>query len=142
MRCQNDISAIPVIPFIGGSQTTKRQRCTHKRVWPERQGQRHWDGPSCESWLESFNGGPVFKQHEAFLFQAATANQAETDRCWNAIVGNGSEESACGWCKDKTDGETAATFRARKRERRSAPAMAVRSGRGWWDVTGYLWRGG
>jgi predicted 3-demethylubiquinone-9 3-methyltransferase (glyoxalase superfamily) len=38
---------------------------------------------------------------EAFSFQVATANQAETDRYWNAIVGNGGEESACGWCKDK-----------------------------------------
>ena len=47
------------------------------------------------------NGGPTFKQSEAFSFQVATADQAETDRYWNAIVGNGGEESACGWCKDK-----------------------------------------
>src|SRR5512143_1468087 len=47
------------------------------------------------------NGGPVFKHSEAFSFQVATADQAETDRYWNAIVGNGGEESACGWCKDK-----------------------------------------
>ena len=47
------------------------------------------------------NGGPVFKHNEAFSFQVATADQAETDRYWNAIVGNGGEESACGWCKDK-----------------------------------------
>ncbi|MCU1740929.1 MULTISPECIES: VOC family protein [unclassified Pseudomonas] len=47
------------------------------------------------------NGGPVFKHSEAFSFQVATDNQAETDRLWNAIVGNGGEESACGWCKDK-----------------------------------------
>jgi predicted 3-demethylubiquinone-9 3-methyltransferase (glyoxalase superfamily) len=47
------------------------------------------------------NGGPMFKQSEAFSFQVATADQAETDRYWNAIVGNGGEESACGWCKDK-----------------------------------------
>jgi 2-polyprenyl-6-hydroxyphenyl methylase/3-demethylubiquinone-9 3-methyltransferase len=47
------------------------------------------------------NGGPAFKQSEAFSFQVATADQAETDRYWNAIVGNGGEESACGWCKDK-----------------------------------------
>ncbi|HQR03680.1 MAG: VOC family protein [Proteobacteria bacterium] len=47
------------------------------------------------------NGGPVFKHCEAFSFQVATADQAETDRYWNAIVGNGGEESLCGWCKDK-----------------------------------------
>jgi 2-polyprenyl-6-hydroxyphenyl methylase/3-demethylubiquinone-9 3-methyltransferase len=47
------------------------------------------------------NGGPVFKQTEAFSFQVSTVDQAETDRYWNAIVGNGGEESACGWCKDK-----------------------------------------
>jgi 2-polyprenyl-6-hydroxyphenyl methylase/3-demethylubiquinone-9 3-methyltransferase len=47
------------------------------------------------------NGGPHFKQSEAFSFQVATADQAETDRYWNAIVGNGGEESMCGWCKDK-----------------------------------------
>jgi 2-polyprenyl-6-hydroxyphenyl methylase/3-demethylubiquinone-9 3-methyltransferase len=43
----------------------------------------------------------VFKHNEAFSFQVATADQAETDRYWNAIVGNGGQESACGWCKDK-----------------------------------------
>jgi predicted 3-demethylubiquinone-9 3-methyltransferase (glyoxalase superfamily) len=47
------------------------------------------------------NGGPTFKQSEAFSFQVATVDQAETDRYWNAIVGNGGQESACGWCKDK-----------------------------------------
>jgi predicted 3-demethylubiquinone-9 3-methyltransferase (glyoxalase superfamily) len=47
------------------------------------------------------NGGPEFKQSEAFSFQVATADQAETDRYWNAIVGNGGAASACGWCKDK-----------------------------------------
>jgi predicted 3-demethylubiquinone-9 3-methyltransferase (glyoxalase superfamily) len=47
------------------------------------------------------NGGPVFQHNEAFSFQVSTADQAETDRYWNAIVGNGGEESACGWCKDK-----------------------------------------
>lgn len=47
------------------------------------------------------NGGPAFKQSEAFSFQIATDDQAETDRLWNAVVGNGGEESACGWCKDK-----------------------------------------
>ena len=47
------------------------------------------------------NGGPAFAQSEAFSFQVATVDQAETDRYWNAIVGNGGRESACGWCKDK-----------------------------------------
>ena len=47
------------------------------------------------------NGGPYFKQTEAFSFQIATDDQEETDRYWNAIVGNGGEESACGWCKDR-----------------------------------------
>ena len=47
------------------------------------------------------NGGPAFKQAEAFSFQIMTENQEETDRYWNAIVGNGGAESACGWCKDK-----------------------------------------
>ncbi len=47
------------------------------------------------------NGGPVFRQTEAFSFQIATDDQAETDRYWNAIVGNGGQESACGWCKDR-----------------------------------------
>jgi predicted 3-demethylubiquinone-9 3-methyltransferase (glyoxalase superfamily) len=47
------------------------------------------------------NGGPAFKHSEAFSFQVSTADQAETDRYWNAIVGNGGAESACGWCKDK-----------------------------------------
>jgi predicted 3-demethylubiquinone-9 3-methyltransferase (glyoxalase superfamily) len=47
------------------------------------------------------NGGPAFKHDEAFSFQIITEDQAETDRYWNAIVGNGGAESACGWCKDK-----------------------------------------
>jgi len=47
------------------------------------------------------NGGPVFKHNEAFSFQVSTVDQAETDRYWNAIVGNGGQESDCGWCKDK-----------------------------------------
>jgi predicted 3-demethylubiquinone-9 3-methyltransferase (glyoxalase superfamily) len=47
------------------------------------------------------NGGPEFKHNEAFSFQVATNDQAETDRYWNAIVGNGGQESMCGWCKDK-----------------------------------------
>lgn len=47
------------------------------------------------------NGGPLFKHSEAFSFQIITEDQAETDRYWNAIVGNGGAESMCGWCKDK-----------------------------------------
>lgn len=47
------------------------------------------------------NGGPIFKHSEAFSFQIATDNQEETDRYWNAIVGNGGQESDCGWCKDR-----------------------------------------
>ena len=49
----------------------------------------------------ALNGGPTFPQSEAFSFQIATEDQAETDRYWNAIVGNGGQESACGWCKDR-----------------------------------------
>lgn len=47
------------------------------------------------------NGGDAFKHSEAFSFQVATEDQAETDRYWDAIVSNGGEESACGWCRDK-----------------------------------------
>ncbi|GMU01542.1 VOC family protein [Corallococcus caeni] len=47
------------------------------------------------------NGGPTFKHSEAFSFQVSTRDQEETDRYWNAIVGNGGQESQCGWCKDK-----------------------------------------
>lgn len=47
------------------------------------------------------NGGPVFKQTEAFSFQISTEDQEETDRYWNAIVDNGGAESECGWCKDR-----------------------------------------
>lgn len=47
------------------------------------------------------NGGAEFKHNESFSFQVATADQAETDRYWSAIVGNGGEESVCGWCKDR-----------------------------------------
>jgi predicted 3-demethylubiquinone-9 3-methyltransferase (glyoxalase superfamily) len=47
------------------------------------------------------NGGPAFTHNEAFSFQIATEDQKETDRYWNAIVGNGGQESQCGWCKDK-----------------------------------------
>lgn len=47
------------------------------------------------------NGGPAFTPNEAFSFQIATEDQEETDRLWNAIVSNGGQESACGWCKDR-----------------------------------------
>src|SRR3979490_368912 len=47
------------------------------------------------------NGGPAFRQTEAFSFQIATENTEETDRYWNAIVSNGGMESECGWCKDR-----------------------------------------
>jgi predicted 3-demethylubiquinone-9 3-methyltransferase (glyoxalase superfamily) len=47
------------------------------------------------------NGGTAFKHNEAFSFQIATDDQEETDRYWNAIVGNDGQESDCGWCKDK-----------------------------------------
>ena len=47
------------------------------------------------------NGGPMMKHSEAFSFQVATTDQAETDRYWNAIIGNGGQESECGWCRDR-----------------------------------------
>ncbi len=47
------------------------------------------------------NGGPQFRHSEAFSFQILTEDQAETDRYWDAIVGNGGQESQCGWCKDR-----------------------------------------
>jgi predicted 3-demethylubiquinone-9 3-methyltransferase (glyoxalase superfamily) len=47
------------------------------------------------------NGGPNFRPNEAVSFMVVTENQEETDRYWNAIVGNGGQESACGWCKDR-----------------------------------------
>ena len=47
------------------------------------------------------NGGPEFKHNESFSFMVRTADQAETDRYWDAIIGNGGQASSCGWCKDK-----------------------------------------
>ena len=47
------------------------------------------------------NGGPAFRQTEAFSFQIATDDQTETDRYWHAIIDNGGQPSACGWCKDR-----------------------------------------
>ena len=55
----------------------------------------------CGQPFAGLNGGPNFKPNEAVSFMVVTENQEETDRYWNAIVGNGGEESACGWCKDK-----------------------------------------
>ncbi len=55
----------------------------------------------CEIRCIGINGGTTFKQSEAFSFQIATEDQEETDRYWNAIVGNGGQESQCGWCKDR-----------------------------------------
>ena len=51
--------------------------------------------------FSGLNGGPNFKPNEAVSFMVVTEDQAETDRYWNAIVDNGGEESACGWCKDR-----------------------------------------
>ena len=47
------------------------------------------------------NGGPMYKHSQAFSFQVATADQAETDRYWHAIIDNGGHANACGWCQDK-----------------------------------------
>ncbi len=55
----------------------------------------------CDIPCVGLNGGPMFKQSEAFSFQITTEDQEETDRYWNAIVNNGGQESECGWCKDK-----------------------------------------
>lgn len=51
--------------------------------------------------FSGLNGGDMFKPNESVSFMIVTEDQAETDRYWNAIVGNGGQESACGWCKDK-----------------------------------------
>ena len=51
--------------------------------------------------FSGLNGGPNFKPNESVSFMVVTEDQAETDRYWNAIVQNGGQESACGWCKDK-----------------------------------------
>ena len=64
-------------------------------------GGKEGDALTVEFTVLGIHGGPVFKHNEAFSFQIATDDQQETDRYWNAIVGNGGQESACGWCKDK-----------------------------------------
>ena len=81
------------------------------------------------------NGGPAFQQSEAFSFQVHTDTQEETDRYWDAIVGNGGQESMCGWCKDKwgvswqitpralTDAVTGADKKAAKRAFEAMMAM-------------------
>jgi predicted 3-demethylubiquinone-9 3-methyltransferase (glyoxalase superfamily) len=51
--------------------------------------------------FSGLNGGPMFKPNEAVSFMVMTEDQEETDRYWNAIVGNGGAESMCGWCKDR-----------------------------------------
>lgn len=51
--------------------------------------------------FSGLNGGPNFTPNEAVSFMVVTEDQAETDRYWDAIVGNGGQESACGWCKDR-----------------------------------------
>jgi predicted 3-demethylubiquinone-9 3-methyltransferase (glyoxalase superfamily) len=58
------------------------------------------------------NGGPMFKQTEAFSFQIATDDQEETDRLWHAIINNGGQPSACGWCKDRWGVSWQITLRA------------------------------
>ena len=55
----------------------------------------------CGQPFAGLNGGPNFKPNESVSFMVVTDSQEETDRYWNAIVGNGGAESACGWCKDK-----------------------------------------
>lgn len=55
----------------------------------------------CDIPCIGLNGGPIFPQSEAFSFQISTEDQEETDRYWNALVGNGGAESECGWCKDR-----------------------------------------
>jgi predicted 3-demethylubiquinone-9 3-methyltransferase (glyoxalase superfamily) len=55
----------------------------------------------CGRAFSGLNGGDMFKPNESVSFMVVAEDQAETDRYWNAIVGNGGQESACGWCKDK-----------------------------------------
>jgi hypothetical protein len=78
----------------------QRGRCLPcSRRFPIREGGGRADGRlhGCRNTLH----GPTFKHNEAFSFQILTEDQEETDRYWNAIVGNGGQESACGWCKDR-----------------------------------------
>src|SRR4051794_4738709 len=72
------------------------------------------------------NGGPTFKQSEAFSFQIATDSQEETDRYWNAIVENGGQESQCGWCKDRWGVSWQITPRALLRANSNPDKVAAR----------------
>lgn len=73
------------------------------------------------------NGGPMFRPSEAFSFQIATEDQEETDRYWNAIIGNGGTASACGWCKDKWGLSWQITPRALTRAIAQGGAVAQRA---------------
>jgi predicted 3-demethylubiquinone-9 3-methyltransferase (glyoxalase superfamily) len=73
------------------------------------------------------NGGPAFSHSEAFSFQVATDTQEETDRYWKAIVSNGGEESACGWCKDRWGLSCQITPRALMRALAAGGAEAKRA---------------
>lgn len=73
------------------------------------------------------NGGPAFPQSEAFSFQVMTEDQAETDRYWDAIVGNGGRESACGWCKDRWGVSWQITPRALTEAMQAGGAVAQRA---------------
>ena len=75
------------------------------------------------------NGGPAFKQSEAFSFQIATDTQEETDRYWNAIVKNGGQESACGWCKDRWGLSLGKAIRAKSLPVMVSPSWPSRSWR-------------
>jgi predicted 3-demethylubiquinone-9 3-methyltransferase (glyoxalase superfamily) len=72
------------------------------------------------------NGGDQFPQSEAFSFQVITEDQAETDRLWNAVVGNGGAESMCGWCKDKWGLNWQITPRVLLEAQQGDPAKAKR----------------
>ena len=87
-------------PFpTAASAPSTRRRATTRRA----RKATCWSSTSPSAGIPciGLNGGPMFKHNEVFSFQIATEDQAETDRYWNAIVGNGGQESACGWCKDK-----------------------------------------
>ena len=88
------------------SPTAVSTRCTGPRAPGDLPGGNAGDGLTvhvtvCGIPCMGLNGGPAFGQSEAFSFQIATDDQAETDRYWDAIVANGGQESACGWCKDR-----------------------------------------
>jgi 2-polyprenyl-6-hydroxyphenyl methylase/3-demethylubiquinone-9 3-methyltransferase len=82
------------------------------------------------------NGGPTFRHNESFSFQVATDDQAETDRLWNAIIDNGGQPSACGWCKDKWGLSWQITPRARRAAISDPdPAVARRAFNAMMDMT-------